>query len=330
MDRYPNEIAVRVVELWYERVTNDECTWEKLKEGLQPDSLFKPKSFLTRSHNPRVDISVERDNDMVKKDIDDLCGRFMTLVDGLSQQLDNEGKDFDDLHDTLLALPNSLNSVYRKLIKDKFHSLDRCDSTSEFLDNMSRYTETYSCWNFIDTDILEYIIEKYGNRELKSAVTSYHKELEKFRKSTSVHQLVTIWDGMYKPSDIPNEYTDFMAKFKRESKTCSVQELDSLRHQFLLAFPLSKTCIAMYLHDIIPGSVTVVWLVALENVNILSRSISQLIGTSSDIIDRYEIEFLSLDDHILYPVDEVSELIICINSHIVSVVLLECLQRRKS
>ena len=304
MDRYPDEIAVRMVELWYITVTRDERTWEKLQEGLKPDSWFKTSS-LTRSRNPKADgIIVERDSDIVKQEIRDLCRRFMSLLKDLRKQLDNEGKDFNDLNDVLLNLPDSIESVYHQLIEDKSHSLDRCDSNNNFFRIMR------SCWNFIDTDILEYIIEEHtDSNELKSAVKSYHRDLEKFRKYTTVHQLVTIWGCKYRRSDIPDDCTDCVVKLNREAKTCSVQELDSLRNEFLFAFPLSKTCAAMYLHDITTGSVTVVWLVALENVNILSRSISQLIETSSDFIDRYEIEFLCLDDHILYPVDEVSELI---------------------
>lgn len=297
---HPGEIVVRVVELWYETVKCDERTWEKLQEGLKPtSSLFE--FSLTRARNPQKDTIIERDSVMVKKDIDDLHGRFMSLLSDLKKQLDPEGKDVSALHETLMALPDSIESAYHQFIEDKFHSLDRCDSNKNFFWIMR------SCWNFIDTDILEYIIEKHGSKELKSAVTSYHTELEEFRKSTSVHQLVTIWGRRYKPSDIPDGFTAFKARVNKKAKTCSVQELDSLRNELLFACPLSNTCAAMYLHDITTGSVTVVWLVAMENVNILLKSIAQLIETSySDFIDCYKIEFLCLDDYILYPVDEVS------------------------
>ena len=246
-----------------------------------------------------------RGNEVVKKDIESLEIKFNLLISDIKQQLISEKKKTDDLHEKLLYLPQPLQTVFSPCLEDNYRRLDRCDS----LDHKKFFSVLHNCWNFIDSDLLEYIIQQYGNEKVTRAMDNYLRELEEFRKRTTVHQLVVNMGSTYKASEIPQNYIQCVAKLDRDAETCTLQELESLRKEvknFIGYLPLRTTCAAMYLHDVKTSSVIVVWLVPIETVDI-QAVLSQSIHQHMDIIDCHRIEFLSLDDYIIYPVEEVCD-----------------------
>lgn len=289
---HKDEFVVRVVELWYNSRTLEECTWDKLLAGLKP----------APSISTNGDAIMVGDNDTTKKEITVLCKKFQSLTYSLQEQL--ESNELSVVRKTVFFLPQPLEKVYSPFLGKKIRHITRCTSHFEM------FFIVQKCWNFIDPELLEHIIEEHGDRDLKSAMKSYHEDLVEFRKSTTVHRLVRNWGHKYKPGDIPDEYKkyvgDCVAKLHLNPETCTLEKLESLRNDVALyigCHPLSKSCAAM-MHQchIAASSVIVVWLVALETVDIvyvLSKPVLQL-------IDRYAIEFLCLDDYIIYPLEEVS------------------------
>lgn len=270
--------------------------------GLRPRSLVrysgggacKTKSLTQRS-KPKTACS-----DVIEREVKRLCDDFEKLIKRVTIHLRSEKKELHEVYDTLLALPRELAVTYSKtLTKDRF---GKCECNREL------FLKLNECWSFIDFDLLDRIIKDHGNEKLRTDMISYRGEICKFRRSTTVYDLIESWKSTYLPSDVSQKYKELVAQLDQDPEKCTVEELESIRKKTSNSIcdqPLSIA--AMILHEITYGSVTVVWLVAAESADTLSKSISQLIETShSDFIDRYKIEFLSLDDYILYPVDEVS------------------------
>lgn len=294
---------------------------ESMDDSPLPLSTARPPLKSKHRALPSAGFIIERDIDAIQQEIETLHDKFHALIKDLRERLDSEKKKIADVHDTLLSLPPHLNIVYLPVLEGMLHSLEKCESHRDF------FLKLNTCWNFIDFELLERIVKKHGGEELKSAMNRYLDDVRKFRKCTSVHQLVEGWGSAYRPFD-KEKYKKYVAQLERDPKTCTLEELEVLRKDTRYSIceqPLSTA--AMILHELAAGSVTVVWLVSEEYVEILLVSISELIKTSqSDFIDRYGISFLSLDGHILYPVEEVSR-----NIHISVVycacacIVLECL-----
>lgn len=230
------------------------------------------------------------------KKIEKLEDMFRSLIKSMREQLDAKNKDVADVHDTLLALPPSLSVVYSPYLEEKFHSLEKCETQREFFFKLN------TCWNFIDCDLLKHIINKHGDDELKSKMENYLSELQDFRNSTTVYQLIKTWEPIYGPSSIPKGYKEFVMQLNQDPKECTIQELESLRKdtsRSICNAPLSIA--AMILYEISGGSVTVVWIVAEKVIDMLSSSITQLIDFK--LIKRYEIVCMALDGCVFYPLN---------------------------
>lgn len=244
---------------------------------------------------------MERSVDSIQCEVEVLHDKFHDLIKDFRKQLESEKKDVADIHDTLLSLPPNLEIVYSRDLEEMFHSLEKCGTHREFFFKLNK------CWNCIDIELLERIVRKHGDDKLRTAMTSYRSELREFRETTTVRQLLEGWEATYRDFD-KQKYKEYVAQLNRDPQTCTLEELESLRKDTRNSiYDRRLTTAAIILHEIRVGSVTVVWLVAEENVTILLESLSGLIQTSRfDLIDRYGIEFLSLDGYILYPAEEVS------------------------
>ena len=228
----------------------------------------------------------------VELEIEALHDRFHALIKDVKESL-----GLEKVHETLLTLPPRLNFIYSKIIVEE--DLKGCKSHEDLFLRLNSY------WNFIDSELLERIVKKHGSDKLKSEMRKYVNDVKEFRKRTSVHQLVEGWEGSaYKPFE-KETYKRYIARLGRDPKTCTLEELEILRKisaNSICDQPLSTA--ALILHEVTICCVTIVWLVAREDVSILFDGLSELIR--SDFVARHGIEFLSLDGHILFPVEEVN------------------------
>lgn len=244
---------------------------------------------------------VEREDDKIDEEIKVLYEKFRSLIKSIRSQLESQKKSIDEVHDTLLMLPQPLHKVYSPMLNEKFHSLEKCGSHREF------FFKLQDCWNFIDFDLLEIIINDHGSDKLKADMKKYLKELSKFCKSTSVYQLINMWKPKYELSDIPDNHRKYVAQLDQNPETCTIQELESLRNDTtspICCAQLSKAALIFFTFS--GGSVTVVWIIEERAIDMLSSCITQLLNTNdvkffSQYINRYKILLLLLDDFMLFP-----------------------------
>ena len=264
----------------------------------------------------------------IKQEIKRLHDAFHSLKSRLSRKLDTEKRDVADFRSTLLALPQDLNAIYLPVLKNEYEELRRSKSHEECFFILN------SCWNFVDYDLLGFFIQEHGDNELQSALEEYVHVFNNFCKSTTVYQLVKLWKPRHNIAVDLERNKEFVLQLKQDPQNCTVETLDHLRRDCTLS--LSK--ITLILCKVKTGSLTTVWLISSENVNLLSTSISELVTTShADFLDRYQITFLSVDDYFLYPVTEVATNNYCATHHDALFLtinaaprkILECLQRRR-
>ena len=89
---------------------------------------------------------------------------------------------------------------------------------------------------FIDYDLLNHMISKFGSPELKSDMALYIKEMQVFMKETKVGDLIDHWPG-YEVSDL--NYTKLKAKFNGDPKTYMLERLNKFRRKFCSQVRLS-------------------------------------------------------------------------------------------
>lgn len=81
-------------------------------------------------------------------------------------------------------------------------------------------------WNFIDYHLLEYVLETYGSKELKSLMAKYVCDLKVFKRYTTVSQLMECWPGQV---EVPEGFNEASAKINSDPNYFTIAEVDKLR-----------------------------------------------------------------------------------------------------
>lgn len=259
------------------------------------DSSSSPPHSSLAISNKKHFIIRPRRTSIIVQEVKDLEDRFYAITKDFRNQLDRKTKDVTDVFDTLLSLPPRLHLIYSPFLEKNFHCLDKSDSHKELFFKMN------SCWNFLDCELFLHVVRKHGDVELNRLINIYRDDIQKFRQCTSVYQLVQGWEeSPYRPYD-EDKYRKSIVKLDRDSKTCSLEELECFRKVIIYDQPLSIA--AFIFHELKIHCVTMVWLVAKEEVSILYDSLT-IKSNDSDFITRHAIHFWSLDDHIFYPMND--------------------------
>ena len=125
-------------------------------------------------------------------------------------------------------------------------------------------------WNFLNFDLLEYIVDKFEIYQLKQRMESYEHDLQSFRKATRLCGFINCWpvQGETPPK---TELQEFVAKMKHDWDNYTLEDLELLRgvitHKFFLPDFI------LWLKWINEGCVIITWLIPAPFVKDLQETI---------------------------------------------------------
>ena len=82
-------------------------------------------------------------------------------------------------------------------------------------------------FTFIDYELLQYLVSKFGSQGLKQEMTSYTGKVQLFKKVTTIDKLINHWPGLEAP---PIDFKILRAKFADDPKSYTLEKLDSFRN----------------------------------------------------------------------------------------------------
>ena len=119
---------------------------------------------------------------------------------------DEESKKFlRDFKVTLTSLPH-----------EKKEEIKKANNIDEIFDILEPYC------NYVDYDLLEYIIEEFGTSELQQKMKEYIDELEQFEKKTTVHDLSLASQGKI---GVPAHYRKLAVKLDKDPKRFTLHDV---------------------------------------------------------------------------------------------------------
>ena len=90
---------------------------------------------------------------------------------------------------------------------------------------------------FIDYDLLNHVIVKFGSVELKSKMALYIEDVKIFMRGTTVGDLIDHWPGC----EVPDlTYAKLKAKFRDDPMTYTLERLNKFRRRFCGQVRLSE------------------------------------------------------------------------------------------
>jgi hypothetical protein len=134
-------------------------------------------------------------------------------------------------------------------------------------------------WSFLDFALLEWIVKKYGSRELRVSMGKYSNRLRNFRKRTIVSRLMCIWTEPNEPEEYDSCNT-LIARLNIKAEECTLEELAAFQkrsHEKLLKnIYLSEA--ALVLFRLKPGSLSLTWIVWKDLVPKIREALIQCIA----------------------------------------------------
>ena len=200
----------------------------------------------------------------VKQCIKQFEDRFLELIDCTYDLLVDKGINVHRLHARLVSLDVSRQVEHQEFINNYLMNIGQATTFNNLWARLGSY------WNFLNYDLLEHIVSRFGSKDLMQKMVSYECDLQSFRKATRLCDFIDCWPvrGQTPPE---TELREFVARVGHDWEKCTLEHLDMLEGVITRKFFLPK--FALRLREITPGSITIMWLIPAPFVNSLLEAI---------------------------------------------------------
>ncbi len=182
------------------------------------------------------------------------------------------------------CLPATIRPDHFEFVQESLNTISKAEKFHEIFLYLNLY------WSFIDCNLLEYLISKFGSEGLQAQMASYVADLVIFRNSTTVAQFAKHWSNVGSKKDPPPHFSELRAKLPDDPSSYTLEYVENLRIDFCREFFLSRS--ALVLAGVNPGSVVVVWYVPSSITPRLSVDLSSYKGK---LFQGYGVTELHLD-----------------------------------
>ena len=161
----------------------------------------------------------------VPKRIETLIEQYDCLHEHLVNELSKGGISVDQVLRALTRLPFTFRKEYESTIQSMLYE----SVTEKIVHNL--FYHLNPLFTFIDYELLQHLVSKFGSQALKQSMVSYIAEVQLFKKVTTIGELIDCWPGLEVPVP-PIDYTILRAKFADDPKSYTLEKLDSFRNRF--------------------------------------------------------------------------------------------------
>ena len=231
------------------------------------------------------------DKQSVEQRVNELEDRFSDLIDCtykalLEKKVDGDVRCF---RSSLLSVKVSQKHIHHEFIHEHLLKVDKETTFDDLWIRLSSYC------NFLNFDLLEHVISKFGSEDLKHKMKCYKCELQSFRKATRLCDFIDCWpvQGETPPE---TDLREFVAKMKHDWENCTLEDLETLKGVITRKFFVPE--FAIKLKKIVEGSIVITWLVPAPLVNALQEAVET---SSSDFFLEHKIETITIDGKVCHP-----------------------------
>ena len=189
---------------------------------------------------------------------------------------------------TLLPSPLKEEHRLRKYLKDNIPQLCDAKSIREIFCLLNLY------WDYLNYELLQRIIETYGDDETKIAMKSYSREVEVFQQETTLAMFCEA-SPKRKRFATTRDLTELIITHDEITPNSSLKCVQEFRRQF--AHEMSLQEIAVIVIEVKPGSVVTVWLIPTVGAIKIKTDIEE---GKIDFFKRHHILELQMDGAIIY------------------------------
>ena len=231
------------------------------------------------------------DKQSVEQRVNRLEERFSDLIDCTYKAL-LEKKVVGDVgyfRSSLASVKVSQKHIHQEFIDKHLVTVNKETTFDDLWIRLCNYC------NFLNFDLLEHVISKFGGEDLKHKMECYKCELQSFRKATRLRDFIDCWpvQGERPPE---TDLREFVAKMKHNWENCTLEDLETLKGVITRKFFVPE--FAIKLRKIMEGSIVITWLIPAPLVKALQEAVET---TSSDFFLEHKIETIIVDRKVCHP-----------------------------
>ena len=132
-------------------------------------------------------------------------------------------------------LPIAFRREYERSIQQSLHAVEESDGQSIITSGV--FLQFSPLFVFIDYDLLNYMIMKFGSAGLKSEMALCIEDVKIFMRETTVGDLIDYWPGC----EVPDlNYAELKTKFRDDPMIYTLERLNKFRRKFCSQVRLSE------------------------------------------------------------------------------------------
>ena len=258
-----------------------DASTQKLQSCFEQQSV--PGAFASP---PPTDMETPGDDKLqvVQQEVTKLEDKYEDLVlhtQEVFSKKERKSPDFLSLLRTSLALLTTSpvkKGRYIRFLKASQNEISKASSVARLFLILSHY------WNYFNYSLLEYLIQKFGDKTLRKKLKSYLAGLHKFEKSTKVEDFIHTCGTNDK---MPPSSLEMVTEMKSKWADCTIDRVRGLCQKFVEA-----TCLEGYCIFFLGGScsrVILMWAVPSSVVHLLAEAMDD------SFLEKHEIERVTID-----------------------------------
>ena len=132
-------------------------------------------------------------------------------------------------------------------------------------------------WSFLNFYLLESLVERYGDDDLKKRVTEFKEDMEKFKKDMKLVDFLPAWSGRC-PHVPASGFEPVILRVNKDWPNCTLADIARLEGYLESRFMINRFILRFANSH--PGSVVIMWLVPSHVIAFLKKRI-MAVGTKS-------------------------------------------------
>ncbi len=200
-------------------------------------------------------------------------------------------------------IPRYIGAIITPLWRELEPKVEQITEINKFVELIG-----LNLWNFLDYEMLKYLIKKCKVSHLSHEIESYVSKIDHFKRTTLVVPFIQCWIGRHQMDNIPDSVVELTVKLdiKEDITKFTLSRLEVLRdHIIKKCVPLlSHFASAMYYYKFREGSIFVSWLFPERFSLILKNKIQDM----SMILAKYHVVWVKINEEYIYLQESMSVL----------------------
>ena len=150
--------------------------------------------------------------------IDRLDQQYIELETLVLRTIKNREVPLNEVLDWIRFPPASLRTQFAELLRQQATIISKAASIDELFSFLSTY------WNLFHPALLQHLVNKLGDKDIKLRMYHYMDDLHRFRTQTSLGDFLDKWVG-----EIPPGYKEFVLELGEEWRKKTIEDFEQFR-----------------------------------------------------------------------------------------------------